>query len=178
MHAFYVAVLVSMAVLVAGCAPARPAAPASQATSPPAGRVLTASIAIEPTFIAAFAPLPPGGASDFYQRMFNAFLDLYDDQARPVPYLAEALPVLNTDSWTVFPDGRMETRYHLKQNLVWHDGVPLTADAFVFAFKVGTPANGFRTAQVPYTMIEDVIDRKSTRLNSSHIQKSRMPSSA
>ena len=26
--------------------------------------------------------------------------------------------------------------------------------------------------------IEDVVDRKSTRLNSSHIQKSRMPSSA
>ncbi len=157
MDAFRAVVLMSMAVLVAGCASAGPTAPASQASSPPAERVITVSIAVEPTYIAALAPLPPGGASDFYQRMFNAFLDLYDDQARPLPYLAEALPVLNTDSWTVFPDGRMETRYHLKPNLVWHDGVPLTADDFVFAFKVATPANGFRTGVAPYILMEDVL---------------------
>ena len=35
--------------------------------------------------------------------------------------------------------------------------------------------NGFLT---PRNFIEDAVDRKSTRLNSSHIQKSRMPSSA
>jgi peptide/nickel transport system substrate-binding protein len=115
------------------------------------------SIAVEPTFIAAFAPLPPGGASDFYQRMFNAYLDLYDDQARPVPYLAEALPALNTDSWTVFPDGRMETRYRLKPNLVWHDGVPLTAHDFVFAFDVSAPSNGFRSAAVPYNLMQELV---------------------
>jgi peptide/nickel transport system substrate-binding protein len=160
MRAPRVAALMSMALLVAACAPAAPASPASAdrtASSPAAERVLTISIAVEPTYIAAQAPLPPGGASDFYQRMFNAFLDLYDDQARPLPYLAEALPVLNTDSWTVFPDGRMETRYHLKPNLVWHDGAPLTADDFMFAFKAGTPANGFRTGVVPYILMDDVL---------------------
>src|SRR4030095_7335123 len=46
---------------------------------------------------------------------------------------------------------------HLKPNLVWHDGAPLTADDFIFAFKVGTPANGFRTVQVPSPMMEDVL---------------------
>jgi len=157
MHALCTVVLVAAAVLVAACAPAGPTAPTSQATSPPAERSLTMSIAVEPTYIAAQAPLPPGGASDFYQRMFNAFLDLYDDQARPMPYLAEALPALNTDSWIVFPDGRMETRYRLKPNLVWHDGAPLTADDFVFAFTVGTPANGFRTGVAPYTMMQEVV---------------------
>jgi ABC-type transport system substrate-binding protein len=89
--------------------------------------------------------------------MFNGFLDLYDGQGRPQPYLAEALPVLNSDSWTVFPDGRMETRYRLKPNLVWHDGTPLTADDFVFAFTVAKPSNGFRTADVPFTLMEDVV---------------------
>ncbi|HEY3118934.1 MAG TPA: ABC transporter substrate-binding protein [Chloroflexota bacterium] len=145
---------------MAGCVPAGPAAQGSQAnpgSAPPGERVLTASIAIEPTYIAAQAPLPPGGASDFYQRMFNAFLDLYDDQGRPLPYLAEALPVLNSTSWVVFPDGRMETRYHLKPNVVWHDGKPLTSDDFVFAFQAATPAAGFRTAQVPYILMDDVV---------------------
>jgi peptide/nickel transport system substrate-binding protein len=89
--------------------------------------------------------------------MFNAFLDLYDDQARPVPYLAEALPVLNTDSWTVFPDGRMETRYRLKPNLVWHDGTPLTAHDFVFAYDVSAPSNGFRSAAVPYNLMQELV---------------------
>jgi peptide/nickel transport system substrate-binding protein len=96
--------------------------------------------------------------------MLNAFLDLYDDQARPIPYLAEALPVLNTDSWIVFPDGRMETRYRLKPNLVWHDGAPLTADDFVFAFHVSPPANGFRTGVVPYTLMQEVVAADSRSL--------------
>src|SRR5205823_10951488 len=130
---------------------------ASQASAPSGERVLTASILKEPEFIAAQAPIPSQNASDFYTRMFNAFLDLYDDRSRPLPYLAEALPVLNTESWIVFPDGRMETRYHLKPSLTWHDGVPLTADDFVFAFQAATPANGFRTAAVPYTMMDDVL---------------------
>jgi peptide/nickel transport system substrate-binding protein len=163
MHARRWTALITVAILITGCAstaPSMPASPASQptpASAPARERVLTASIPIEPTYIAALAPLPPGGASDFYQRMFNAFLDLYDDQARPLPYLAEALPQLNTDTWTVFSDGRMETRYRLKPNLTWHDGNPLTADDFVFAFKVATPAMGFRTGVVPYTLIDEVV---------------------
>jgi len=119
-------------------------------------RTLTLSIAREPTFIAALAPLPSQQASDFYVRAFNAFLDLYDGDGRPVPYMAEALPALNTESWQVFPDGRMETRYLLKPNQVWHDGAPLTADDFVFTSEVWAPSNGFRTAVVPYSLIESV----------------------
>jgi len=119
--------------------------------------VLTVSLPREPTFIAALAPLPSQQASDYYIRPFNAFLDLYDGQGRPVPYMAEALPQLNTDSWKVNADGTMETRYHLKPNLVWHDGVPVTADDFAFTFHVWAPSNGFRTTVAPYTLIDDVV---------------------
>src|SRR5438094_1833584 len=83
MHASRVVMPATLMFLLAGCASPGPTAPANQASPPAAAeRVLTASIAVEPTYVAAFAPLPPGGASDFYQRMFNAFLELYDDQAR------------------------------------------------------------------------------------------------
>src|SRR5579871_4049316 len=151
--------VLALVVLVAGCAPSTtsPSTPPGQASPAPAQqRVLTASIALEPGFIAGLAPIPARNATDFYQRIFNAFLDLYDDHERPLPYLAEALPALNTDTWQVFPDGTMQTSYHLKPNLVWHDGAPLVADDFVFSFEVSAPSNGFRTSVVPYTMMDSV----------------------
>src|SRR4051794_13978845 len=69
------------------------------------------------------------------QRAFNAGLALNDNRELPQPYLAEALPQLNTEAWRVFPDGRMETSYRLRSNLAWHDGAPLTAADFVFAWR-------------------------------------------
>ncbi len=67
---------------------------------------------------------------------FNAALDTQDARENNVPQLAEALPQLNTDTWRLLPDGRMQTRYTLKPNLTWHDGTPLTAEDFVFAFNL------------------------------------------
>src|SRR5579871_5498264 len=151
--------VLALVVLVAGCAPSTtsPSTPPGQASPAPAQqRVLTASIALEPGFIAGLAPIPARNATDFYQRIFNAFLDLYDDHERPLPYLAEALPALNTDTWQVFPDGTMQTSYHLKPNLVWHDGAPLVADDFVFGYEIATPSNGFRTGLAPYTLMDSV----------------------
>jgi peptide/nickel transport system substrate-binding protein len=70
------------------------------------------------------------------KRFFNATLTQLDDRGLPQPYLAEALPQLNTATWQVFPDGHMETTYRLKPNLTWHDGQPLSAEDFVFAHRV------------------------------------------
>lgn len=69
-------------------------------------------------------------------RIFNAGLTLIDPQDNARPYLAESLPQLNTDTWHVFPDGRMETTWKLRPGLTWHDGEPLTAEDFVFAVQV------------------------------------------
>src|SRR5213075_2573242 len=68
-------------------------------------------------------------------RLFNATLSLIDDRGEPRPYLAETLPRLISDAWQVAPDGHMETTYRLRENLTWQDGMPLTADDFVFAFR-------------------------------------------
>src|SRR5436190_17450053 len=77
-----------------------------------------------------------GGGNDIAKRLFNAQLVLLDAQVMAHPYLAEALPEPNTDSWKVFPDGRMETTYRLRPNLTWQDGAPLTTDDCVFAYRV------------------------------------------
>ncbi len=90
-------------------------------------------------------------------RLFNAGLALLDARGAPMPYLAESLPQLNSDSWHVFPDGRMETTYRLKPNLTWHDGRPLTADDFVFSFQVyNTPEFG-QAASPPISLLDDVV---------------------
>jgi peptide/nickel transport system substrate-binding protein len=91
------------------------------------------------------------------KRLFNAELAILDEKGLPQPYLAEAIPQLNTDTWRVFPDGRMETTYRLRPNLTWHDRTPLTAEDFVFARRVyGTPEFGL-AASPPINAIEEIV---------------------
>ena len=75
-------------------------------------------------------------------------------------------------SWQVSPDQKTIT-FKLKPNLKWSDGKPLTSADVLWTWhavideKTGSPyASDFQ------------LDRKSTRLNSSHGGISRMPSSA
>ena len=64
----------------------------------------------------------------------TGFLSYFDRQGNAVPFLAEELPTLEKGTWTVLPDGRMETTYKLKKNATWQDGQPITADDWVFGF--------------------------------------------
>ncbi|HEY3118809.1 MAG TPA: ABC transporter substrate-binding protein, partial [Chloroflexota bacterium] len=83
-------------------------------------------------------------------------LDIDDGQENTHPYLAEALPQLNSDSWRVLADGKMETIWHLRPNLTWHDGTPFSANDFVFALQVyKTPELGLSTG-APFPQIEDI----------------------
>jgi len=127
-----------LAVLVVGCTPSQgPGGGQSQggATEQQAqNRILTVGHRIEPSNLAPKVLGTNGPLRN--SRFFNAALSVIDDKGQPRPYLAEALPQLNTDSWRVFPDGRMETTYRLRDNLTWQDGAPLTADDFAFAYRV------------------------------------------
>jgi peptide/nickel transport system substrate-binding protein len=149
MRTIQVLVLVS-AMIVAACAPAAQPAPSAARQQggergPAAGdqpsRTLVAAVRVEPDTLAARALRTARGvALDLSRRMFNAEMALLNDAGQPTPYLAERLPQLNTDSWRVFPDGRMETTYRLRPNLIWHDGTPLSAQDWVFAWQVyGSP---------------------------------------
>jgi peptide/nickel transport system substrate-binding protein len=65
----------------------------------------------------------------------SGFLAYFSREANgPAPYLAEELPTAEKGTWTVLPDGRMETTYRLKKNATWQDGHPITAHDFVFGF--------------------------------------------
>src|SRR5439155_19119250 len=71
--------------------------------------------------------------------------------------LADALPQLNTDTWRLFPDGRMETLYRLKSGLTWHDGTPLSAEDFVFAWRVFAKPELGNSTSPPINLMEEVV---------------------
>jgi peptide/nickel transport system substrate-binding protein len=91
------------------------------------------------------------------QRAFNAGLALNDERELPRAYLADALPEVNTETWRVLPDGRMETTYRLRPNLTWHDGMPLTAADFVFAWRVYATADIGNPTSPPLNFMEEVV---------------------
>ena len=63
-----------------------------------------------------------------------------------------------------------------QDNLAKNSATMKAADQTALQSKIDT--EGKQLTQMQMSFQQDVIDRKSTRLNSSHIQKSRMPSSA
>jgi peptide/nickel transport system substrate-binding protein len=152
-----VASLVLGAAVLTGCAttPTQGGAGRSSQPAPPAQpRVLTMVVRYE---INDLASKIPGGSSPIItKRLFNASLALVDGTGAPRPYLAESLPALNTDSWRVLPDGRMETTYHLRPGLTWQDGNPLTAEDFAFAYRVYTAPGLGVFIPTPQDLIESV----------------------
>lgn len=127
---------VLLIVAIAACAPApAPGQPGISAEVPQARAPIQRTLVIlargEPPTIAAKPLQAFSGSLAAPIRLFNAMLDYIDEREIGHPYLASALPELNTDTWQVFPDGTMQTRYQLKAGLKWHDGTPLTADDFV-----------------------------------------------
>ncbi len=157
----------TVALIVASCQPAPQAAPGGQTQdqAQPAvaqtGRTLRLVIRAEPASIAGTILIPTGISTGSQRRIFNAGLLLEDGDGVYQPYLAEAVPQLNTESWRLFPDGKMEMTYRLRPNLTWHDGTPLTAEDFVFAHRVyESPQFGVSKA-LPHVAIDEVTARDS-----------------
>lgn len=130
-----------------------------QAAGNQPSRQLVIAVRNEPPSLAIRALGQPGGTLTVAKGLFSARIAVLDSQGKPIPQLVETLPLLGTDSWRVFPDGRMETTYRLKSNLSWHDGTPLTSDAFVFSWRVySVPANGL-AASAPFEAMAEVVAR-------------------
>lgn len=145
--------------LLVGCTPPRPAGPESAPPPAPSApqRTLVIAVREEPPSIAVKALVDFSGSLRRPNYLFNATLDWRNERGVSQPYLAEALPQLNTSTWQVFPDGRMETSYRLRPNLTWHDGAPLTGEDFAFAWRVySNPEYGLARA-APLSLISDIV---------------------
>lgn len=142
---------------MAACGPAPSAPGPINSESPPAiVRTLRIATRLEPPSVASKPLRAAGSRIELPQRAFNAELSIYDDTGVAQPVLAEALPQLNTEMWRVLPDGRMQTSYRLRQSLTYHDGIPLSAEDFVFAWRVYQTAELGLARDLPQSLMEDV----------------------
>ncbi len=160
----FVPLIVPLMLMIGCSSPGSPGAGSRAADGPggaaaPQQRTLTIAIEAEPSSIAAVYPGIAGRSTTFQVRSFNAFLDLVDARGEPHAYMAEALPVFGTDSWQLFPDGRMQTTYRLRPNLTWHDGTPFSAEDFAFTWRtMSIPEAGFGlfAGAPPFRHMEEV----------------------
>src|SRR5581483_8701105 len=112
--------VILMAIGLLSCGPSRPEATGSSQASSSGNtpstqpQTLVVAIRVEPTSLAPLPLLRTGISLGNTLRLFNAGLAIVDNHGQAVPYLAATLPALNTDSWKVFDDGRMETTYTLR----------------------------------------------------------------
>jgi peptide/nickel transport system substrate-binding protein len=68
--------------------------------------------------------------------MVNQYLVALAPDAQPQPRLLAELPSQDNGTWRVLPDGRMETTWKLRSDVLWHDGTPFTAEDIVFSILV------------------------------------------
>ncbi len=135
-------VLLLLTLALVACTSLRPGQPADSGRARDAGqarapqRPIVVAFSTEPDVLEPSMNVGTGNRD--FDALTNAFLAYLGPHQQPIPYLAEQLPSLETGTWKVFPDGRMETTYKLKPNARWHDGRPITAHDFVFAHTVRT----------------------------------------
>ena len=152
-------VIIPLLMVMAACAPApasRTASGDNRETSQAPQRALVIGMRGEPPSLARKALVPFSPALRHATTLFNATLDWVDEREAPNPILAEALPQLGSDTWRVFPDGRMETAYHLKPGLTWQDGTPLSAEDFVFAWRVYAKPELGNATSPPISLMNEV----------------------
>jgi peptide/nickel transport system substrate-binding protein len=139
---------VAALVLWSACAPT-PQAPARTETAPASGSVPSAPSAsreprgtIKVAWIREPDNLSPkfisGSGAGEYTWTFSSALAIRDLEYTPHPMIARELPSQENGTWVVNPDGSMVTTYRLRENARWHDGAPITAEDFAFAYRVYT----------------------------------------
>jgi ABC-type transport system substrate-binding protein len=134
--------LMKMALLIsvlAACAPAPSSPPQNRVAEQPNAQAVprgTLKIAwpFEPENLHPKL-LFGSGVTDYFWT-FDSTLAIRDFSGAPHPVIARELPTQANGDWIVNPDGTMVTTYRLRENAKWHDGTPLTARDFAFAYEV------------------------------------------
>lgn len=142
-------------VALIGCGQATDRQPGSGQQAVPQRTLVLVSYGEPPHFLMKHGSSSGEASGTSARTAFVGNLAERDDRGVARPVLAEALPQLDTDTWRVLPDGRMETIYRLRPGLRWHDGTPFTADDLVFTWRVYIhPEAGIITT--PQNLLSDV----------------------
>src|SRR5437763_12472324 len=128
--------------LAAGCAPRSAPVAEAPAAPQPAAAPKKITVGVQSDFSALATRLVRSGTAARpgvaeVEQLVNASLTQTDDHGALQGVLAEDVPSTANGLWQVFPDGRMETTWRIRQGAVWQDGTPFTADDLVFTAVVG-----------------------------------------
>ncbi len=86
-------------------------------------------------------------------QLWNVWAWHFDGENNPVPVLVTEIPT--ADNGGISEDGRTIT-FTLRDDIVWSDGTPVTADDFVFTYEMNVdPANTVGSTY-PYDQIESI----------------------
>jgi len=91
--------------------------------------------------------------SSILQQLYNCWTWEYDDQNVPFPKLVTEIPSL--DNGGVSEDGTVIT-LNLRDDLVWSDGTPLTAEDLVFTHQMITDPRNTVASVYPHDTLESV----------------------
>lgn len=138
-HLFVSCALVGL-LAAAACAPTAPARDAATGSaemprSGPTKRIVAAVPADLPA-VPSLLTSGAGGQGRAIQELALAGLTIYDPRGQLHPQLAETVPTPENGLWRVFPDGRMETTFHIRPSALWHDGAPFTSQDLLFTAAV------------------------------------------
>ena len=168
------ALVLCAALLLSACGPSDSVgerSPASGGATAPAAqsapkRMTAAIIGDPPTMYQVLNPAGSRGGSEILQDLAHAGLGIVDRQGSLQPQLATAIPSLDNGMWQLFPDGRMQTSWTIREGAVWHDGAPLTADDLVFTIAVGQDPElpEFRDAAISTIESVEAIDARTVRV--------------
>ncbi|MPZ15980.1 MAG: hypothetical protein GEU73_16420 [Chloroflexi bacterium] len=132
-----------VALLLMSCtSSAQPASPSTQSSgSNPPAAPKRISIAILGELPAFWDDINPAGGTvpgiGQFEGLASSGLTVADQQEARYPQLAEAVPSTENGLWQVFPDGRMETTWRIREGARWHDGQPFTSEDLAFTATVG-----------------------------------------
>src|SRR5579871_1848872 len=155
-------VLAQMACAPAGTAPSSaPSASASAPNAPDTGANKTLVIAQANQFptLGPFGSNNTSGGGATLMGIHSNGLVTLDDQGNAVARIASGIPSLSDGSLVLHPDGKMDTTWHLRPDVTWHDGAPFTASDVAFTQRVRakvTPGNPEDVS--PYIEQVDVVD--------------------
>lgn len=130
---------------LAGCV--GPATPrdGDQAERAPAAlqrKSITIAIPVEIQALATdVASVGIGGPTNYFHAFVNEYLTVRDDYDAVRPQLSTELPSVESGTWRVLDDGRMDVTWRLRRGVLWHDGTEFTSRDVAFGWEAARGAN-------------------------------------
>jgi peptide/nickel transport system substrate-binding protein len=151
-------------VLLAGCAPAAPRAQEGSQSAAQGERAVKAIvIGMDEDIKNLWDSITLGGGSGARElaNLVNQHFVAITADGSATPRLLAELPSFDRGTWRMLPDGRMETTYLLRSDVVWHDGTPFTASDVAFSIQVNRDPEVPNSNQDAIRLVEswDVADQ-------------------